>query len=89
MTTHLLWVLVHSLALVVFINRYVAGVLLGIVRGKDWDETRDDYEPTVTAVIPMFNEGIAIQETLRSLLDFRVSGRQAEDHLHRRLLHRR
>ena len=69
MTTHLLWVLVHSLALVVFINRYVAGVILRIVRGKNWDETRDDYEPTVTAVIPMFNEGAAIQETLRSLLD--------------------
>ena len=69
MTTHVLWVLVHSLALVVFINRYVAGVLLRILRGKNWDETRDDYEPTVTAVIPMFNEGIAIQETLRSLLD--------------------
>jgi N-acetylglucosaminyltransferase len=69
MTTHVLWVIVHSLAVVVFVNRYIAGVLLRLARGKSWDETRDDYEPTVTAVIPMFNEGAAIKETLQSLLD--------------------
>jgi N-acetylglucosaminyltransferase len=69
MTTHVLWVLVHSLALVVFVNRYVAGVFLRVLRAKNWDETTDDFEPTVTVVIPMFNEGIAIQETLQSLLD--------------------
>ncbi|MDB4955570.1 MAG: Hyaluronan synthase, partial [Myxococcales bacterium] len=70
MTTHVLWVLVHSLALVVFVNRYVAGVLLRLIRGKNWDEVRTDaYEPTVTVVIPMFNEGVAIKETLQSLLD--------------------
>jgi cellulose synthase/poly-beta-1,6-N-acetylglucosamine synthase-like glycosyltransferase len=69
MTVHVLWLLVKLLALVVFINRYLAGILLRILRGKKWDETRDDFEPTVTVVIPMFNEGEAIQETLRSLLD--------------------
>ena len=69
MTTHVLWVCVHALAIVVFVNRYVAGLILRVVRGKNWDETRDDYEPTVTAVIPMFNEGKAIQETLQSILD--------------------
>ena len=68
MTTHVLWALVKLLALVVFINRYVAGVLIRIIRGKKWDETRDDFEPTVTVVIPMFNEGEAIKETLHSLL---------------------
>ena len=68
MTTFVLWSLVKLLALVVFINRYVAGVLIRIVRGKKWDETRDDFEPTVTVVIPMFNEGEAIKETLQSLL---------------------
>lgn len=68
MTTHVLWVLVHSLALVVFINRYVAGLLLRTVRGAKWDEVVD-YEPTVTAVIPMFNEGRAILETFQSILD--------------------
>ncbi|MBC7976913.1 MAG: glycosyltransferase [Myxococcales bacterium] len=69
MTTHVLWVIVHSLAVVVFVNRYVAGIILRIARGKTWDEARDDYEPTITAVIPMFNEGAAIKETLQSLLD--------------------
>ena len=68
MTTHVLWVIVHSLAVVVFVNRYVAGIILRVVRGKSWDECRDDYEPTVTAIIPMFNEGAAIKETLESLL---------------------
>jgi len=69
MNTHVLWVLVHSLAVLVFVNRYIAGVVLRVIRGNRWDETRDDYEPTVTAVIPMFNEGAAIKETLQSLLD--------------------
>src|ERR1041384_7378977 len=69
MAPHVLWVIVHSLAVVVFVNRYIAGIILRIVRGKNWDESRDDYEPTVTAVIPMFNEGAAIKETLQSLLD--------------------
>ena len=56
MTTFVLWSLVKMLALVVFINRYIAGVLIRIFRGKKWDEARDDFEPTVTVVIPMFNE---------------------------------
>jgi N-acetylglucosaminyltransferase len=69
MTTHALWVICNCLALIVFINRYVAGIILRVVRRKTWDETTDDYEPTVTAVIPMFNEGAAIRETLQSLVD--------------------
>jgi N-acetylglucosaminyltransferase len=70
MNTHVLWVLVHSLAVLVFVNRYVAGIVLRVIRGNSWDEVRHDgYEPTITAVIPMFNEGAAIKETLQSLLD--------------------
>ncbi len=69
MTAHVLWVCIHSLAVLVFINRYLAGVILRLARGSRWDEKRDDYEPTVTAVIPMFNEGSAIKETLQSLID--------------------
>jgi cellulose synthase/poly-beta-1,6-N-acetylglucosamine synthase-like glycosyltransferase len=70
MNTHVLWVLVHSLAVLVFINRYIAGVVLRVVRGKTWDDVRTDgYEPTVTAIIPMYNEGAAIKETLQSILD--------------------
>jgi N-acetylglucosaminyltransferase len=69
MTTGTLWVICHCLAVVVFVNRYVAGILLRLVRNKNWDAARDDYEPTVTAIIPMYNEGAAIKETLQSLLD--------------------
>nr|HEX4319077.1 glycosyltransferase [Kofleriaceae bacterium] len=65
----MLWVCVHALAIVVFVNRYVAGLILRVVRGSNWDEAIDGFEPTVTAVIPMFNEGKAIQETIQSLLD--------------------
>jgi cellulose synthase/poly-beta-1,6-N-acetylglucosamine synthase-like glycosyltransferase len=71
MTTHTIWLICYFLALIVFVNRYVAGIAIRVVRGKQgkWDETRDDYEPTVTAIIPMYNEGAAIKETLQSLLD--------------------
>ncbi len=61
-------VLIHSLIVIVFVNRYIAGVFLRLIRGRKFDETRDDYEPTVNVVIPMYNEGPTIQETLRSLL---------------------
>ncbi len=71
MTTHTLWVIVHFLAIVVFINRYIAGVVLRVIRKatNTWDEAIDDFEPTVTAIVPMYNEGPAIKETLQSLLD--------------------
>ena len=69
MTSHVVWVCIHSLAVLVFINRYLAGVILKLARGLKWDEKVDDYEPTVTAVIPMFNEGATVKETLRSILD--------------------
>ncbi len=69
MTIHALWVIVHCLAVVIFVNRYVAGIILRLAKSKTWDTTRDDYEPTVTAIIPMFNEGAAIQETLQSIVD--------------------
>jgi cellulose synthase/poly-beta-1,6-N-acetylglucosamine synthase-like glycosyltransferase len=69
MSSHTFWVIVYCLAVVVFVNRYIGGIILRVIRGKHWDQTRDDYEPTVTAIIPMFNEGAAIKETLQSLLD--------------------
>ena len=66
--SYLLWLLVHALAFVVFVNRYVGGMILRFARRATWDATTDAYEPTVTVVIPLYNEGAAIAETLRSVL---------------------
>jgi cellulose synthase/poly-beta-1,6-N-acetylglucosamine synthase-like glycosyltransferase len=66
--SYLMWLLVHSLALVVFVNRYVGGIVMRIARRDAWDATTDDYRPTVTVVIPLFNEGAGIAETLRAVL---------------------
>ena len=62
------WLLVHALALVIFVNRYLGGLVVRVARGADWDPTRDDYEPTVTVVIPLYNEATGIAATLRSVL---------------------
>jgi cellulose synthase/poly-beta-1,6-N-acetylglucosamine synthase-like glycosyltransferase len=68
MSSHALWVMIHALAVVVFVNRYIGGLLLRVIRGERWDETVDDFEPTVTVVIPLYNEAAAIAETLDSVL---------------------
>jgi cellulose synthase/poly-beta-1,6-N-acetylglucosamine synthase-like glycosyltransferase len=59
----------YVLVLIVLINRYFAGMFLKRVRGANFDETRDDYEPTVTVVTPMYNEGKGIYDTICSLLE--------------------
>ncbi|HEX7840761.1 MAG TPA: glycosyltransferase family 2 protein [Kofleriaceae bacterium] len=64
-----LWFLVRSLAMVVFVNRHLGVLVMRIVRRDTWNATDDDYVPTVTVVIPLFNEGAGIAETLRSVLD--------------------
>jgi cellulose synthase/poly-beta-1,6-N-acetylglucosamine synthase-like glycosyltransferase len=57
-----------ALTTLVFVNRYIAGIALRLLKGRKFDETRDDFEPTVEVIIPMFNEGGSIEETLVSLL---------------------
>src|SRR5262249_2742864 len=54
--------------LIVFANRYVFGLYLKLVKGRRFDETVRDYEPTVTIVVPLFNEGRSIYDTVLSLL---------------------
>ncbi|HEX8952118.1 MAG TPA: glycosyl transferase family 2, partial [Polyangia bacterium] len=54
--------------LVVFANRYVFGLYLRIVKGRRFDVARADWEPTVTIVVPLFNEGRSIYDTILSLV---------------------
>jgi len=60
---------VYLLVLLVFINRYFGGMFLKRLKGADFDRTIEGYEPTVTVVIPLFNEGEGIYETIKSLLE--------------------
>jgi cellulose synthase/poly-beta-1,6-N-acetylglucosamine synthase-like glycosyltransferase len=57
------------LVLLVFINRYFGGIFLKWTKGAAFDPVRTDYEPEVTVVIPLFNEGKGIYKTILSLLD--------------------
>jgi cellulose synthase/poly-beta-1,6-N-acetylglucosamine synthase-like glycosyltransferase len=59
---------VQLLVLLVLANRYVIGPLARRLLGRSFDATVDDYEPTVAFVVPLFNEGRGIAETIRSLL---------------------
>lgn len=54
--------------LLVFANRYIFGVYVKHIRGRRFDETVTGYEPTVTIVVPLFNEGRSIYDTILSLL---------------------
>src|SRR4029079_6031550 len=55
--------------MIVFLNRYVGGLAMRLLRRASWDATIDDYVPSVTVVVPLYNEASGIAETLRSVLD--------------------
>ena len=60
---------VYLLFFVVFVNRYVVSLLVKSYEGlveSEWNET---FEPTVTVVIPLFNEGKQIYDTRGIWLD--------------------
>lgn len=59
---------VYLFIFIVFLNRYVFGLYLTIVRKHVIDETVEGYEPTVTVVVPLFNEGRSIFDTIVSLV---------------------
>src|SRR5450432_509462 len=63
----MLWVIAQCLGMVVFFNRYIAGLLLRALRGAEWDQTVD-RQPSVTVVTPLFNEGARIRDTLEAIL---------------------
>ncbi len=56
--------IVLSLGLVVFAGPVMARLL----RGRAEEEVADGYQPFVTVITPMFNEGEGIRRTIRSIL---------------------
>lgn len=59
---------IYLFIFLVFLNRYVFGTYLAILRRKKIDETIEGYEPTITVVVPLFNEGRSIYDTIVSLV---------------------
>jgi cellulose synthase/poly-beta-1,6-N-acetylglucosamine synthase-like glycosyltransferase len=60
---------VYVFVLVVFMNRYLLGLYLKWVRGRRFDRCNEGaavIEPTVTIVVPLFNEGRSIYDTIMS-----------------------
>ncbi len=57
---------IYLFIFIVFLNRYVFGLYLTLVRGKKLDERIEGYEPTITVVVPLFNEGRSIYDTIAS-----------------------
>jgi cellulose synthase/poly-beta-1,6-N-acetylglucosamine synthase-like glycosyltransferase len=53
--------------LIVILNRYVFAVYLRLTRRGRLDDTLEGYEPSVTIVVPLFNEGHSICDTIASL----------------------
>jgi N-acetylglucosaminyltransferase len=60
---------IYLFIFIVFLNRYVFGFYLTIVRRSKIDETIEGYEPTVTVVVPLYNEGRSIYDTIISLVN--------------------
>ena len=63
-----LLVLLQFLGLILFFNRYIAHAAVKLLKNSAFTETNPSFEPTVTVVVPMFNEGAGIRATLESLL---------------------
>jgi len=63
-----LLLLLQTLGLVLFFNRYIATLAVKILKRNVFEDRDLAFEPTVTVVVPMFNEGAGIRATLESLL---------------------
>ena len=58
---------VYLFILLVFLNRYVFGLYIKMVRNKRLHIVDEKLEPTITVVIPLFNEGSSIYDTIMAL----------------------
>jgi N-acetylglucosaminyltransferase len=59
---------IYLFILIVFANRYIFGLYLAKVKGKKFDARVEGYEPTITVVVPLYNEGRSIYDTILSLV---------------------
>ena len=59
---------IYLFIFLVFLNRYVFGFYIRLVNGRTLSDTDPSYEPTVTVVVPLFNEGRSIVDTIDSLV---------------------
>src|SRR5229473_5200716 len=53
----------------VFFNRYILGNFLHRVRRKKFETPAAAIEPQVTVIVPMYNEGKAVAETILSIIN--------------------
>jgi N-acetylglucosaminyltransferase len=59
---------IYLFILLVFANRYIFGLYFSLLRGKKFDARIEGYEPTITVVVPLYNEGRSIYDTILSLV---------------------
>ena len=59
---------IYLFIFIVFLNRYVFGLYLTLLRRKSLDVANYRFEPTVTVVIPLYNEGRTIYDTIASII---------------------
>lgn len=64
----MLFIPIYLLVVIVMTNRYFAGLFCRSLR-RDFDARLEGYEPTVSVIVPMFNEGKGIYATVLSLLE--------------------
>lgn len=60
---------VYLLLVLVWANRYFFGLYLKLGKGRRFDRTISGYEPTVTIVTPLYNEGRSIYRSILSFLE--------------------
>jgi N-acetylglucosaminyltransferase len=60
---------VSFIVFLVFFNRYFLGTFLRRTRPKQFQLSGITYEPTVTVIMPMYNEGKSVSETVMSIVN--------------------